>query len=388
MRQWAIPREARYRRTVVRAFAPRPVVAGQLGPQPREAVRRVATALHRAPDRVEGVPNQAPTEGGIPQFPISELRSGLQPGFVRLAGADQGAVVAHAEAAGELLVDPGAVVAVALDFEPLQVELLLGSELPPQMRGQAVRHEGVARRLHRVLDDPFDGIVFARAPLARELVGDVDVLNGAVLRQDAQCRGVGCELVVRVGEVRGLAVIEFQHRVELPLDLRLDLWNHLVEKRRLVGSLLAQHHQNRTLDVVACLERRFGLRGDGPRGCDAEARSPENQGKVGPHGRILVREHDDLEAIVRHVDSEIAVAVHHALAELTAGAFDGEGAFAIGIPIRKQFNQDVIRPRKQYFRELMVVYGIGVRRISKPTVATRGHLPCIDRLDSRGPASL
>ena len=59
------------------------------------------------------------------------------------------------------------------------------------------------------------GLALAGVPLARELVGDVDVFDGAVLRQDPQRGGVRCELVVRIGEVRGLAVIELEHGVDL-----------------------------------------------------------------------------------------------------------------------------------------------------------------------------
>ena len=49
------------------------------------------------------------------------------------------------------------------DFEALQVQLLLGTEAPPQMRRQAPRDEGVTRCLHRVFNDPFDGIRLASA---------------------------------------------------------------------------------------------------------------------------------------------------------------------------------------------------------------------------------
>ena len=100
-------------------LALRPVV-GELGAEPREAVGDLA-ALRRAPDRVEGVADEAATERGVAQIAALELGGGLQAGPVRLGGVEQGAVVADAEAAGELLVDAGTEVAVAFDIEPLAV---------------------------------------------------------------------------------------------------------------------------------------------------------------------------------------------------------------------------------------------------------------------------
>ena len=40
---------------------------------------------------------------------------------------------------------------------------------------------------------------------------------------------------------------------------------------------------------------------------DAEAAGPEDESEVGPDGGVLVREHDDLHAIVRHVRSEVGI---------------------------------------------------------------------------------
>jgi hypothetical protein len=102
------------------------------------------------------------------------------------------------------------------------------------------------------------------------------------------------------------------------LHLDLDLRDDLVQEGDGVGGLLAQHHQDGPLDIVSFLECRLGLGGDGPGRGHPQAGGPEDEGQVRPDARVLVGEHDDLHAVVRHVGGEVAVGVDHAFAEVCA----------------------------------------------------------------------
>lgn len=56
---------------------------------------------------------------------------------------------------------------------------------------------------------------------AGKLAGDVDIFDGAVAGEHAQGGGVGGELVIGVGEVRGtgMGIVQLVHEIELPLHL-------------------------------------------------------------------------------------------------------------------------------------------------------------------------
>ena len=161
-------------------------VAGQLGVEPGEAVGCLAT-LRRAPDSVEGMADEAAPELGVAEVAAAELRGSLQAGPVRPAGVEEVAVVADAEAAGELRVDAGAEVAAAFDVEPLEVELFLGGKSPPQVSLEVLGDEVIACRTDGVADGLLNGDCVRRGAVrgtAKEWGG-----GGALVPASAVNRG-------------------------------------------------------------------------------------------------------------------------------------------------------------------------------------------------------
>ena len=79
-------------------------------------------------------------------------------------------------------------------------------------------------------------------------------------------------------------------------------------------------------------------------------------------------EHDDLEAVVRHVFGEVLVSVHHALAEFLAGAADGERTLAIRVPVGEEFGQMLFVPGQEELGEFVIVDGVGVGGVGEPDV--------------------
>ena len=67
-----------------------------------------------------------------------ELAGRLQAGLVGGATAEKAPVIANAEAAGELLIDPVAVFPVGLDLDALDVKTLLRKETLPDVAVQAL----------------------------------------------------------------------------------------------------------------------------------------------------------------------------------------------------------------------------------------------------------
>ena len=250
-----------------------------------------------------------------------------------------------------------------------------------------VGDEVVGGDLDGLLDEGGDGRSLAGDSGAGQLALDVDVLDPAVLREDAEGGGVGGELVVGVAEVGvGLVLVERLHGVELALDLVLDLVDHLVGVGRVRARALAEDEEDGALDVVALLERGVGFGGNGPRGGDAEAGGPEDEGEVGPDARVLVREHDDLDAVVGHVGGEVPVAVHHAPAEVLALTDDRERPTAVRGPLREETGEGLLVPGEEELAQLMVVDGVRVGRVCHPHVAVASIRSCV-RLRCAGSGS-
>src|SRR5262249_25940582 len=94
----------------------------------------------------------------------------------------------------------------------------------------------------------------------------------------------------------------------------------------------------------------------------------ENEGQISPDANVLVGKHYNLVTVIWHVSRQITVAVYHAFAETPVGASDGEGTFAVGVPIGKQSLEVLFIPGEEKFREFVVIDCISVWRISEPYI--------------------
>jgi len=143
----------------------------------------------------------------------------------------------------------------------------------------------------------------------------------------------------------------------------------LVEKARLVGGAFAQDEADGALDVVALLDaRRFGFGTDGPGGGGLESGRPEDHAEVGPDRRVLMGEHDHLQAIVRHVPGEVLVYLHHRAAEVLAIAPHGQFGTGVGRPFRECLGDLLVIPGEEEIAEFVVVDRIGIRWVGDPEV--------------------
>ena len=238
--------------------------------------------------------------------------------------------LADAEATRELLVDALPVLAAALDVEGTQVEPLVRRQATPDVVEPA-GDQVVARDLDAAVDDLLEArlldVTAASAVVLRpeELVPDVLPVERLELGQHAERGGVSGELVVGVAEVRLAAFVERAHRVDLTADLVLHHRVDLVEESVFFAQALAENEEDGALDVVALLDAAGGsLGGDGPRCGDPQPRRPQDHAEVGPDRWVLVGEHDELEAVVRHVAREVRVDLDHAALEVIAAASNGE----------------------------------------------------------------
>lgn len=141
-----------------------------------------------------------------------------------------------------------------------------------------------------------------------------------------------------------------------------------MQERGAAPGLLAQHHEHGPLDVVAVLQRGFGLGADGPRGGYPQSRSPENERQIRPYRGILMREHDDLEAVVGHVFGEIAIAVDHAAPEVGVSALHGQSSLAVRVPMWKQRREQPSVPCQKHLGEFVIVYCVCVWWVRNPQV--------------------
>src|SRR5262249_35019596 len=126
---------------------------------------------------------------------------------------------------------------------------------------------------------------------------------------------------------------------------------------------LAQDEDDGALDVTALLQLGRRLGGDVPGGRDAQARAPEDVRHVCPDGAVLVREHDDLKAVVRHVTGHRGVPANHLAARVVAGALDGGIATAIPCPFGGGGGRVLAEPGDEIFGDLFVRNCVGVRWI-------------------------
>ena len=108
--------------------------------------------------------------------------------------------------------------------------------------GQSLPDKGVKPLRYEMIAGHFDGIgddLLDRGYLAptsgfRQLVGDVDVFDLLVLRQDAQRSRIGGKLVIRVAEVGVFLIFQRQHGVELGFHLVLDFGVNFIEESGVV----------------------------------------------------------------------------------------------------------------------------------------------------------
>jgi hypothetical protein len=171
-----------------------------------------------------------------------------------------------------------------------------------------------------------------------DFVLHVAAVEVAVLGQHLEGGGVGGELVVGIVEVGFAVLVERLHGGDLAADFVLDQRIDLVEEAGLAGDAFAQDEADGARHVVALLDADgFGFGADGPRGGGLEPGSPEDHAEVGPDRRVLVGEHDHLQAVVRHVAGEVLVDLHHGAAEVLAIAAHGEFGAGIGRPFGEGF---------------------------------------------------
>ena len=194
--------------------------------------------------------------------------------------------------------------------------------------------------------------------------------------------GVGGELVVGIVEVGFAVLVQGLHGRDLAFHFVLHQRIDLVEEAGLVGDAFAQDEADGALDVVAFLDAGgFGLGADGPGGGGLESGGPEDHAEVGPDRRVLVGEHDHLQAVVRHVAGEVAVDLHHGTAEVLAIAAHGQFGAGIGRPFGEGLGQLLVIPREEEVAEFVVVDCIGVGWIGDPEVAGFAKVTGIDSID-------
>ena len=237
-------------------------------------------------------------------------------GAVGLVAFQQRFDVGHAKATRQLFVHALAALAPALDVERTQVVALHQAEVSPGVV-QTSGDERVAGNAQRALNHGLKVALLALGAHSKHLVLHVFAVQVAVLRQHLQGSGVGGQLVIGIVEVGLTAFVQRLHAGNLALHLVFDQRVHLVQKTGFVGHALSQHQADGALHVVAFFQSNgFCFCADCPGGCGFKARRPKDHAQVGPDRRVLVREHDHLQAVVRHVEGQVFVDIHHRAAEV------------------------------------------------------------------------
>src|SRR5262249_48726166 len=113
--------------------------------------------------------------------------------------------------------------------------------------------------------------------------------------------------------------------------------------------------------VTPLAKRTVGLRNNVPCSRHLESRGPHDVGHVGPDTARLMREHDDLNAILRHALIHTSIGSHHTSPETLVLAFDCKSAATV--PDRKLGWRVFAKPGDEEIEDLLVLYGITVRRI-------------------------
>ena len=176
-------------------------------------------------------------------------------------------------------------------------------------------------------------------PWADGLGGHVAAVNDGVAGEDAERRGVASHLEVGVFEDVLVAVeapgflVEAGQRLHLCFDLFLDLPGEVVTRGLQRTLAFAADEQHGAFHMAARAQGAVGFSGHVPGGGDLQPGGPDDVGHVPPDRAVLVGEHDDLDAVVRHALGHALVGCHHAAAEILVLALDGERTAAVPDPI-------------------------------------------------------
>src|SRR5213594_290053 len=127
--------------------------------------------------------------GTAAHFPAAKLGCGFEPRFIRLRGRKKRPIFLNAKTASEFLIDAIAMLAVALQFQALEIKTFQGRQRFPDVRIYAAWNEMVARNFHSALDEFLNGRLLPFVPSAGQLVGNVNFLN-RLCGQNAQRGGV------------------------------------------------------------------------------------------------------------------------------------------------------------------------------------------------------
>ena len=306
-----------------------------------------------------------------------ELACRLETGVIGLLVGQERSVVLHAEAACQLLVGALPRLPMAFELEAGQIEPLHGVEVSPHGAFDAARHSEVCCNDHGSVDDLLELALFIARPAAEQLVLDVHALDLRIPGEDPEGSGIGSELIVGVSELRAVDVIDTLHEVDLRSDFVVHFGIQLVEPGGFLHKALAEHQKHGTLDVVPFFEAARCLCPDGPCRGDAESGRPEDHTEIRPDAGILVSKHDELEALVRHVEGKVGVDVHHALLEVFVSATHSKGSVGVRVPIREELGKLLFVPCKEEVCKLVVVHRISVRRVSYPKVGCVGDVASV-----------
>ena len=119
-------------------------------------------------------------------------------------------------------------------------------------------------------------------------------------------------------------LIQADHRVDLCGNLGLHLLDDFVLIAGFVCLSFAQDENHRPLDVATFRQFGGGLGRNIPSRHNLKASTPEYLSHVRPNRSRLVREHDYLHPILRHVISHGRVGPNHTLPEFLALSLDGK----------------------------------------------------------------
>ena len=156
---------------------------------------------HGFADGVKDVTRQGTGEALSAQFLALELAGGLEAHSVGFEAFVEMGVLPHAEALGQFLVRPGTGIAVAFQFQALEIQALGGSKTFPMELVETARDEVVGGDLDGAVDHLLELGLLIPSALAEQFMADIHALDVGELSQHAQGGGIGSELVVGVAKV-------------------------------------------------------------------------------------------------------------------------------------------------------------------------------------------
>jgi transposase len=160
----------------------------------------------------------------------------------------------------------------------------------------------VAGNSECALDDDLEIAFFVSATDGKDLMLHIPAIKIAVLGQHLERSGIRGELIISIIEVWLPALIQRLHRSDLTRDFIFDEWVYLIEKSGLIGYSLAEYKADRALNVVPLLEAaNICLCADCPSGGGFQSCCPEDHAQISPHSWVLMSEHHQLHAVIRHV---------------------------------------------------------------------------------------